>query len=96
MKGMLSRSRNSVQKEREPFNAGPYRPKMASPGRRPRVNGENVPPDGSVNVRPLYQKYSYIFFCFFSSSNCVFLNGRCILAEHVVCSTAGRNYANIF
>lgn len=95
MKGMPSRSRNSVQKEREPFNAGPYRPKMASPGRRPRVNGENVPPDGSVNVRPLYQKHLTHFFQFALLSLCS-LNPRCILAEHLVCSTAGRNHANIY
>jgi hypothetical protein len=56
MKGMLSRTRNSMQREREPFNAGPYRPKIASPGRKSRGNGENVPPDGPLNVRHLPRK----------------------------------------
>lgn len=45
---------DSPQKEREPFNTGPYRAKSCPPGgysgRRSRQNSENVPPEGSVNV----------------------------------------------
>lgn len=63
MKGMLSRARNSMQREREPFNTGPYRPKIASPGRKSRGNGENVPPDGPLNVRHL-PRIKFLRTCF--------------------------------
>uniref|UniRef100_A0A7I4FWL6 Kinesin motor domain-containing protein n=1 Tax=Physcomitrium patens TaxID=3218 RepID=A0A7I4FWL6_PHYPA len=55
MKGVSARLRSSprgavdaVVKEREPFCVGPHRAKSASPARKGRSNGENVPPD--VNV----------------------------------------------
>lgn len=54
MKGVLSRARSNprgggeaVVKEKEPFYVGPYRSKSASPGRKPRGNSENVPPDNN-------------------------------------------------
>lgn len=57
MKGILSRARSSPRgggdalvKEKEPFNVGPYRSKSASPGRKPRNNSENVPPDSNAHV----------------------------------------------
>lgn len=57
MKGVLSRARSSprgggeaVVKEKEPFYVGPYRSKSASPGRKPRGNSENVPPEQSNHV----------------------------------------------
>lgn len=37
-------------KEKEPFYVGPYRSKSASPGRKPRGNSENVPPEHSNHV----------------------------------------------
>ncbi|XP_024385375.1 kinesin-like protein KIN-12A isoform X2 [Physcomitrium patens] len=52
MKGVSARLRSSprgavdaVVKEREPFCVGPHRAKSASPARKGRSNGENVPPD---------------------------------------------------
>lgn len=61
MKGVLSRARSSPRgggeiagKEKEPFYVGPYRSKSASPGRKPRSNSENVPPDNNVHVRSSY------------------------------------------
>uniref|UniRef100_A0A7I4BD30 Kinesin motor domain-containing protein n=1 Tax=Physcomitrium patens TaxID=3218 RepID=A0A7I4BD30_PHYPA len=57
MKGILSRARSSPRgggdalvKEKEPFNVGPYRSKSASPGRKPRNNSENVPPDSNAHA----------------------------------------------
>lgn len=57
MKGVVSRARSNsrgggepVVKEKEPFNVGPYRSKSASPGRKPRSNSENVPPDNNGHV----------------------------------------------
>lgn len=61
MKGVLSRARSNLRggdavgKEKEPFYVGPYRSKSASPGRKPRGNSENVPPDtnnGHVSLHP--------------------------------------------
>lgn len=79
MKGMVSRARSSVQKEREPFNSGPYRPKIASPGRKSRGNGENVPPDGPLNVQHLPLKIPSHFcskFNFGIGSNSLWLTFR--------------------
>lgn len=57
MKGVSARLRSSprgavdaVVKEREPFCVGPHRAKSASPARKGRSNGENVPPDVNVSV----------------------------------------------
>ncbi|KAG0558177.1 hypothetical protein KC19_10G010000 [Ceratodon purpureus] len=53
MKGVLSRARSTPRgdgKEKEPFYVGPYRSKSASPGRKPRGNSENVPPDNNNHV----------------------------------------------
>lgn len=58
MKGVLSRARSTPRgdgKEKEPFYVGPYRSKSASPGRKPRGNSENVPPDNNNHVSILVE-----------------------------------------
>ena len=68
MKGVLSRARSSSRgggeavKEKEPFYVGPYRSKSASPGRKPRGNSENVPPDNNAHVSLHYTTFKSNFF----------------------------------